>query len=224
MIIHTYVDDILRRVLKNLNVTFIEYTTAIDPVMKTHNMLSNFNYNFSPPAGVIEQLPDDFEPLEWSILEEWVKDKDLLNKMKNKKIVNKVGKPKRKKPQEEIGSKLLKKSFNRNVNIVDQSKLNSKQEAELKRLEVEKEIKEISAVFAKGAVRAIEDDNKQDLLRFPQPDIIDLSNARPHSSSAQRALNFAEALNLIVWPLKAEDKKAEDAKNGMGDKFFPKHE
>lgn len=87
LIINTYVDNVMKRLLELLNIPKMEYNPDDDPMKLTERMLDehrktrlgNTNQN-----GSSMNSDYDFEPIEWTIPEKWVKDKELAEKVKNK--------------------------------------------------------------------------------------------------------------------------------------------
>lgn len=91
MIINWYVDDILRKVLSILGVPAIEYDVSSDPVHRTLTSLDSLGSKIS--IGTEEKsYPDDFVPIEWTILDSWLKDPILIKKAK-KKVLGKRQRP-----------------------------------------------------------------------------------------------------------------------------------
>lgn len=87
-IIHYYVDRVLEKVLEILQVPLLNYDSEQDPVKRTREALSRLGY----PIGAckltpIPEWPAEFQPIEWAIEEEWTKDKALIDKSKNRKII-----------------------------------------------------------------------------------------------------------------------------------------
>lgn len=79
LIINTYVDDVMRQLLELLKIEEVHYRAQDDPVKLTQSMVSQHNKT--------DDDLSDFEAIEWTVPEGWVKDKQLEEKVKKKKII-----------------------------------------------------------------------------------------------------------------------------------------
>lgn len=81
----------MKRVLELLGIEAAEYCESDDPVRLTQSMLRECNKSVAQEDGHSDDLrssgSEDFEPIEWTIPEEWVKDKQLEEKAKKKKVI-----------------------------------------------------------------------------------------------------------------------------------------
>lgn len=82
LIINTYVNDLMKRLLELMAVPLVAYSPKDDPLKITQQLLQN-----SRIIGRSEE--DAFEPIEWTIPEEWVKDNDLAERVKARKVIRK---------------------------------------------------------------------------------------------------------------------------------------
>ncbi|KAK3872146.1 hypothetical protein Pcinc_022749 [Petrolisthes cinctipes] len=82
MIINTYVDEVMKQVLELLCVPLLQYNPEDDPMMLTQLMIKNLT-----SESENEAKHQTFEPIEWTIPEEWIKDKDLAQKVKEKNLI-----------------------------------------------------------------------------------------------------------------------------------------
>lgn len=81
LIINTYVDVLMKCLLELLDVPLLPYSAEDDP-LKISQLLLQSSIAESSGNGV-------FEPIEWTIPEEWVKDKDLAERVKSRKVIRK---------------------------------------------------------------------------------------------------------------------------------------
>ncbi|MPC31547.1 NAD-dependent protein deacetylase Sirt6 [Portunus trituberculatus] len=81
LIINTYVDTLMKRLLELLHIPLLPYSAEDDP-LKISQLLLQSSIAESTGNGV-------FEPIEWTIPEEWVKDKDLAERVKSRKVIRK---------------------------------------------------------------------------------------------------------------------------------------
>ncbi|KAB7503914.1 NAD-dependent protein deacetylase Sirt6 [Armadillidium nasatum] len=81
VMIHTYVDDVIKRVLEILEVPLPDYDSTIDPVVITSLRIADGIKN--------SEGEEEFTPIDWTINAEWVQDKELFKKFKMKKVLKK---------------------------------------------------------------------------------------------------------------------------------------
>lgn len=86
LIINTYVDNVMKKLLELMDVKLLDYNPDDDPMKITQGMLIEHRKSRENCSAQGLQ-PDDFEPIEWTIPEEWVKDKGLEEKVKSKKVI-----------------------------------------------------------------------------------------------------------------------------------------
>lgn len=90
LIINTYVDDVMRRLLELLDIPLLQYRPSDDPMFITrHRLQEYFKENDLPIDLANFSDYSGFEPIEWSIQEEWLKEKDLVHRNKTRKIISK---------------------------------------------------------------------------------------------------------------------------------------
>lgn len=89
LIINTYVDSVMKRLLEILDIKIMPYNPDDDPMKQTQIMLEEYRKTHQGDDQNDRLLsPDDgFEPMDWTIPEKWVKDKDLAEKVKKKKVI-----------------------------------------------------------------------------------------------------------------------------------------
>lgn len=86
LIINTYVDNVMKRLLELMDIKLLDYNADDDPMKITQGMLIEHR-KLSENSSALGLQTDDFEPIEWTIPEEWVKDKVLEEKVKSKKVI-----------------------------------------------------------------------------------------------------------------------------------------
>lgn len=86
LIINTYVDNVMKRLLELMDVKLLDYNPDDDPMKITQGMLIEHR-KLRENSNALGLQTDDFEPIEWTIPEEWVKDKVLEEKVKSKKVI-----------------------------------------------------------------------------------------------------------------------------------------
>ncbi|XP_071516485.1 NAD-dependent protein deacetylase Sirt6 [Panulirus ornatus] len=92
LIINTYVDDVMEQLLELLGIQMLQYNPDEDPMKLTQRLFyehrkSRQGEDDQNGRLILNSNHDDFDPIEWTIPEEWVKDKDLAERVKNKKVI-----------------------------------------------------------------------------------------------------------------------------------------
>ena len=71
----------MKQLLEFSNVELLPYNPDDDPTKITQLMLTNHRLSLGTGGE------DDFEPIEWTLQESWVRDKDLAERVKNRKVI-----------------------------------------------------------------------------------------------------------------------------------------
>lgn len=120
----------MEQLLELLGIQRIQYNANDDPMKVTQRLLyehikSRHGEDYQNGRLILNSEHDDFEPIEWTIPEEWVKDKELAEKVKSKKLI-------RNKRQSKINQ-------DRDLNGRKKSKIDLKSESNLQHYGSEKE-------------------------------------------------------------------------------------
>lgn len=92
----------MRQVLELLDIPLLQYNPEDDPMMLTQLMMKNHT-----SEGESQAKHKSFEPIEWTIPEEWVKDKDLAQKVKEKKVIKTNTKRQKKSEENTEGDNII---------------------------------------------------------------------------------------------------------------------
>ncbi|KAG0724468.1 NAD-dependent protein deacetylase Sirt6 [Chionoecetes opilio] len=89
LIVNTYVDTLMKRLLEILDIPLLPYSPKHDPLKLTQLLLQESQLLLQT-SGIADRSEENaFEPIEWTIPEEWVTDKDLEERVKARKVIRK---------------------------------------------------------------------------------------------------------------------------------------
>ncbi|KAK7070074.1 NAD-dependent protein deacetylase sirtuin-6 [Halocaridina rubra] len=109
LIINAYVDDVMKKLLNLMNLEILDYDPSHDPTKLTQILWTEYNNRLKDSiSSSSREVDEQFEPIEWSIHQEWVKDKELLDKVKSKKVIRNKRQAKRTCDQASEESKRVK--------------------------------------------------------------------------------------------------------------------
>ncbi|KAG7175897.1 NAD-dependent protein deacetylase Sirt6-like isoform X2 [Homarus americanus] len=91
LIINAYVDNVMKHLLEFLDIPLLQYDPNVDPMKLTQKMLHEYRKTHPEDndqnGKLVSSNHNGFEPIEWTIPEEWVSDKELAEKVKVKKVI-----------------------------------------------------------------------------------------------------------------------------------------
>ncbi|CAL4123110.1 unnamed protein product, partial [Meganyctiphanes norvegica] len=107
LIINTYVDDVMRRLLELLDIPLLQYRPEDDPMFITRHKLEKYFRENGLPVD-LDNFVDysGFEPTEWTIQGKWLKEKELVERNKSRKVISKKRQSQEDKVEDELKKKI----------------------------------------------------------------------------------------------------------------------
>lgn len=160
LIINAYVDDVMKQLLEFIGVEPLPYNPDDDPTKITKLLVMNYNSTRNSLAEEEKEEEGDgsggsyFEPIEWTIQESWVRDKDLADKVKSRKVIRNKRPNKNEDDKSVIERKKIKTDIDNNAQLDDSdSHLNGEEKVDIK--DIKESVKEVNS--ANGELNGVED-------------------------------------------------------------------
>ncbi|XP_068249966.1 NAD-dependent protein deacetylase Sirt6 [Palaemon carinicauda] len=158
LIINAYVDDVMKQLLEFTGIDLLPYNPDDDPTKITKLLIMNYSSNSSTEEKA-KEVDGVFEPIEWTIQESWVKDPDLADKVKSRKVIRNKRPGKNDNDKSVIERKKIKTDFDINAQVEDsESHLNGEEKVDIKDIkESVKEEDDDDLKRANGELNGMED-------------------------------------------------------------------
>ncbi|XP_064089828.1 uncharacterized protein LOC135203784 [Macrobrachium nipponense] len=137
----------MKQLLEFIGVELLPYNPDDDPTKITKLLVTNYSSTRDSLAEEEAKEGDRsgssyFEPIEWTIQESWVRDKDLADKVKSRKVIRNKRPNKNEDDKSSIGRKKIKTDIDNNAQVDDSDSLLNGEEEKVDIKDIKESVKE----------------------------------------------------------------------------------